>query len=228
MGTRMGPSYANLFLGKFEHNALLRASYKPYLWLRFIDDIFMIWTEGLEKLEVFVDYFNDNSHSSIKFTCTNSFNNIPFLDVMVSVKDGFIETDFILNLLTGAKHQYLLISSCYLITLNALFVTALHFAFPASVTAITVTYSVLMHLLTTLTILATTKPFSPDKYSVPQTFLVLTHLKTLKTNLLHGLKPFLLLLNITLHCLMSRTLFTNIPTSSTPQNVVKMFLKTIQ
>ena len=93
MGTRMGPSYANLFLGKFEHDALLRASYKPYLWFRFIDDIFMIWTEGLEKLELFADYFDDNSHSSIKFTCTNSFNNIPFLDVMVSVKDGFIETD---------------------------------------------------------------------------------------------------------------------------------------
>ena len=142
---------------------------------------------------------------------------------MVSVKDGFIETDFILNLLTGAKHQYLLISSCYLITLNALFVTALHFAFAASVPAMTVTYSVLINLLTTLTIVATTKPFSPDKYSVPQTFFVLTHLKT---NLLHGLKPLLLLSHITLHCLMSRTLFTNIPTSSTPQNVVEMFLKT--
>ena len=91
---------------------------------------------------------------------------------MVSVKDGFIETDFILNLLTGAKHQYLLISSCYLITLNALFVIALHFAIAAFVPAMTVTYSVLMNLLTTLTIVATTKPYSPDKYSVPQTMLL--------------------------------------------------------
>ena len=60
----------------------------------------------------------------------------------------------------------------------------------------TVTYSVLMNLLTTLAFVVTTNPFSQHKYSVPQTFLVLTHLKT---NLLHGLKPLLSLLHITLH-----------------------------
>jgi len=92
MGTRMAPSYANLFLGKFEHDALLRAPYQLFLWLGIIVDIFMIWTEGLEKLELFVDYLN-NLNSTIKFTCSHSFNNIPFLDVTVSVKDGFIETD---------------------------------------------------------------------------------------------------------------------------------------
>ena len=72
----------------------------------------------------------------------------------------------------------------------------------------TVTYSVQMNLLTTLPIVVTTKPFSRHKNSVPQTFLVMLYLKT---NLLHGLKPLLLLLHITLHCLMTRTLFTNIP-----------------
>ena len=43
MGTRMAPSYANLFLGKFEHDSLLHAPYQPYVhvWLRFIKDIFM-------------------------------------------------------------------------------------------------------------------------------------------------------------------------------------------
>ena len=55
-------------------------------------DIFMIWTDGLEKLQLLVDYLN-NLNSAIKFTCSHSFNNIPFLDVMVSVKDGFMETD---------------------------------------------------------------------------------------------------------------------------------------
>ena len=80
-------------------------------------------------------------------------------------------------------------------------------------------------LLTTLTIVVTTKPFSQHKQSVPQTFLVLTQLKT---NLLHGLKPLLLLLLVTLKCLMSRKLFTNIPTSSTPQNVVEMFFEIIR
>ena len=145
MGTRMAPSYANLFLGKFEHDALLRAPYQTYLWLWFIVDIFMIWTEGLEKLELFVDYLN-NLYSTIKFTCSHSFNIIPFLDVMVSVNDGFIETDlWILNLLTNTS--ILSFHLVILITLNALFLTALHFGFAASFPARRVTNSVLMNLL---------------------------------------------------------------------------------
>ena len=110
MGTRMAPSYANLPLGKFEHNALLRAPYQPYVWLRFIDDIFMTSTKGPEKLDMFVDYLNI-LHSTIEFTCSHSLSNVPFLDVMVSVKDGFIKTDLYTK--PTDKHQYLLITSCH-------------------------------------------------------------------------------------------------------------------
>ena len=48
MGTRMAPSYANLFLAKFETVALSRASYQPHTWWRYIDDIFMIWTHSVD------------------------------------------------------------------------------------------------------------------------------------------------------------------------------------
>ena len=87
MGTKVAPSYANLFLG-----------------------IFMIWTAGPEKLKTFVDYLN-NLHSTINFTCSHSPTNIPFLDVMVSIKDGFIETDLYTK--PTDKLQYLLISSSH-------------------------------------------------------------------------------------------------------------------
>ena len=70
----------------------------------------MIWTAGPEKLKVFVDYLN-NLHSTIKFTCSLSPSNIPFLDVMVSVKDGSKETDLYTKYTD--KHQYLLVSSCH-------------------------------------------------------------------------------------------------------------------
>ena len=40
MGTRMAPSYANLFLAKFETDALSRAPFQPFIWWRYIDDIF--------------------------------------------------------------------------------------------------------------------------------------------------------------------------------------------
>ena len=46
MRTRMAPSYANLFIGKFEQQAIDNSLLKPFIWWRFIDDIFMIWKIG--------------------------------------------------------------------------------------------------------------------------------------------------------------------------------------
>ena len=48
MGTKMAPSFAFLFLGHFEQNTLRNAPFRPHTWLRYIDDIFMIWTESPE------------------------------------------------------------------------------------------------------------------------------------------------------------------------------------
>ena len=70
MGTKMAPSFANLFLCLFETNAL-------NMWLRYIDDICVIWTEGLDKLRIFIDII----HPTIKFTSSHSNSCIPFLDV---------------------------------------------------------------------------------------------------------------------------------------------------
>ena len=110
MGTRMAPSYANLFLTKFEKVALLRVPFQPYIWWRFIDDIFMIWTHSLDDLQTFTTYLN-NIHPIIKFTSNYSFTSIPFLDVSVSLYNRTITTD----LYTKAtdRHQYLLQSSCH-------------------------------------------------------------------------------------------------------------------
>jgi len=84
MGTKVAPSNANLFLGYFEANALENAPFQPHTWLRYIDDIFMIWTEGPDKLKIFIDYLN-NIHSTIKFTSSHSSTNVPFLVTLVSL-----------------------------------------------------------------------------------------------------------------------------------------------
>ena len=111
MGTKMAPSYANLFLGYFEANALENAPFKPHTWLRYIYDIFMIWTEGLDNLKIFIDYLN-NIHSTVKFTSSHSFTNIPFLDVSVSLTDdGSLSADLYTK--PTDKHQHLLYSSCH-------------------------------------------------------------------------------------------------------------------
>ena len=46
MGTRMAPSYANIFMKYVEVQVIETSPKKPTLWLRFIDDIFMIWGHG--------------------------------------------------------------------------------------------------------------------------------------------------------------------------------------
>ena len=78
MGTKMATSFANLFLGLFEKNALRNAPFQPHTWLRYIDDIFMIWTESPGNLKIFIDYLT-NIHPTIKFTSSHSPTNVPFL-----------------------------------------------------------------------------------------------------------------------------------------------------
>ena len=67
MGTALAPNYANLFMDRFETNALKNWDKKTLLWLRFIDDIFMIWNHGEEELKKFLTYLN-SIHDKIKFT----------------------------------------------------------------------------------------------------------------------------------------------------------------
>ena len=109
MGTKLAPSFANLFLGLFETKALAEAPFKPYICLRYIDDIFMIWTAGPENLKIFVDYLK-NIHPTIKFTNSYSFTNITFLDVNLSLNNGKIETDLYTK--PTDKHQHLLFLLC--------------------------------------------------------------------------------------------------------------------
>ena len=54
MGTRMAPSYASLFMGKFEHEFLRTQIALPLVWWRFIDDVFAIWTHGEQQLQTFL------------------------------------------------------------------------------------------------------------------------------------------------------------------------------
>ena len=109
MGTRMPPSYANLFLAKFETYALSRASFQPFIWWRYIDNTFVIWTRSAQDLNTVTSFLND-IHPT-KFTCDYSFTSIPFLDVNVSLHDGKIVTDLFTK--PTDKDQYLLHSSCH-------------------------------------------------------------------------------------------------------------------
>ena len=78
----MAPNYAVIFMHYLESNCLETTTKKPKIWLRFIDDIFMIWSHGLQKLKQFMNRIN-NYHSTIRFTYDHHNEEIPFLDTIV-------------------------------------------------------------------------------------------------------------------------------------------------
>lgn len=44
MGKRFAPAYANLYMANWEEEALTKCVHKPLCYLRYLDDIFGIWT----------------------------------------------------------------------------------------------------------------------------------------------------------------------------------------
>ena len=92
MGTKLAPTYPNLDMGDLETDLQDKTLFKPLLWRHFIGDIFFLWTHNRAKLEQFYQQCN-LFDPNIKFEQTVSDKSIPFLDVLVILKDGKIETD---------------------------------------------------------------------------------------------------------------------------------------
>ena len=110
IGTKMAPPYAILFLAELEEGFLKNRKLKPEVWFRYIDDIFMVWTHGEEKLKEFLNDLN-SFHDTIKFTAESSRETVNFLDVKVSLKNGVFSTDLYVK--PTDTHQFLHPASCH-------------------------------------------------------------------------------------------------------------------
>ena len=85
MGTKCAPSYANLFMGKFEEMYILpQRLNKCSLYLPYIDDIFFIWKNSEAELKSFIKEINE-IHPPIKFDVKYSYKEISFLDTTVKI-----------------------------------------------------------------------------------------------------------------------------------------------
>ena len=83
MGTKCAPSYANIFMGKFEETYIYpRILHKTRIFLRFIDDLFFVWKGTEEELKRFLEEIN-KVHPTIKFDYTYSKDEINFLDLTI-------------------------------------------------------------------------------------------------------------------------------------------------
>ena len=85
MGTKLAPSYFNLFMTKFEEIYVYTYPLQPKLWKRYIDDIFLIWPHGMDSLLEFIEHLN-TVYPTIKFTNDISHTEVTFLDVTIYMK----------------------------------------------------------------------------------------------------------------------------------------------
>ncbi|XP_038054619.1 uncharacterized protein LOC119726835 [Patiria miniata] len=84
MGSPLSPVLADIFMEEFESSSLLTADLRPSLWLRYVDDTFVVWPHGPDTLQDFLQYLNQQ-HTSISFTMEQEqHGTIPFLDVKIS------------------------------------------------------------------------------------------------------------------------------------------------
>ena len=83
MGTKCYPSYVNIFMGIFEEKFIYPlVNNITRLYLRFVDDILIIWTGTLEQLLEFKQRIN-KVHPSIKFNLKFWNKKINILDTVV-------------------------------------------------------------------------------------------------------------------------------------------------
>ena len=87
MGTKLAPSYGNLFMTTFEDKYVYTHPQQPQLWNRFIDDIFVAWPHGMDSLIKFIEHLN-TVHPTIKFTSDISDTEILFLDLTIYIKQS--------------------------------------------------------------------------------------------------------------------------------------------
>ena len=104
MGTKLAPSYANLFMSKFEDKYVYTYPLQPLIWKRFIDDIFLIWPHGKNSLVEFIKHLN-TAHPTIKFTSDISDTQISFLDLSIYMNEATLHTKLYTK--PTDRHMYL-------------------------------------------------------------------------------------------------------------------------
>ncbi|BFZ01449.1 hypothetical protein BsWGS_04488 [Bradybaena similaris] len=87
-GSPLSPILCNIFLAKLEEEAITTASFRLDLWLRYVDDTFILWNHGTEKLKEFLSHIN-NQNPAIQFTMeVEKQGSLPFLDIKVELDNN--------------------------------------------------------------------------------------------------------------------------------------------
>ena len=104
--TPMTVNSGNCFMGRFETNLLQyykkKIRKKPTLWLRFIYDVFIVWTESEAEFNHFIKLCNEYASSKgckskIKFTLSQASKAAVFVDTKIEVQSDaiYVQTFFV-------------------------------------------------------------------------------------------------------------------------------------
>ena len=110
IGTKFTPPYACIYMYKTETDFLKNQDLQPFIWLRYIDNIFFTFTHGEAELKKFMDKLH-HILCNLKFTYESSKKKVAFLDLNVSLENGCITTDLYTK--STDCHQYLHCSSVH-------------------------------------------------------------------------------------------------------------------
>ena len=90
MGSPLSPVLANIYMEYIEEMALGSTSLKPSMWLRYVDDTFILWPHQ-EDVQILLDHVN-SIRTSIQFTMEKEQDNkLPCLDVLVTYTEQRIQ-----------------------------------------------------------------------------------------------------------------------------------------
>jgi hypothetical protein len=110
IGTKSAPGVANHYIDWFERMFLYSYARQPFMYVRYIDDCFLIWHHSRDELQGFVNHLNEQV-PTIKFTVEVSEKEIAFLDVKIKRLGDRLVTDLFTN--ATDSHDYLLYSSAH-------------------------------------------------------------------------------------------------------------------
>lgn len=96
MGKKFAPAYANIFMANWEQEALSKCKMKPAYYLRYLDDVWGIWTGSVKEFDEFVETLNSHD-PSIKLKTVIRNQSIDFLDTTVFKGPDFF-TNFKLDI----------------------------------------------------------------------------------------------------------------------------------
>ena len=100
-----------MFIDQVETDFVRAQENVALVWIRYIDDVFFIWTDGENEVKSFMQKLNQ-FHPNLSFTYESSKKEIAFLDCKVNLFENKLTTDFYVK--PTDTHQYLDYTSSHL------------------------------------------------------------------------------------------------------------------